>query len=76
MAQSYRGRHLVHVLAAWATRSSENLFELGLKDTELFHALLNRSAGTTFVMVTHDPRAAAKARRLVHLEKGRLADAP
>src|SRR5215831_1740092 len=38
-------------------------------------ALLNRQAGMTFVMVTHDPRAAAKARRLVHLEKGRLADA-
>ena len=37
-------------------------------------ALLNRQAGTTFVMVTHDPRAAAKARRIVHLEKGRLAD--
>jgi putative ABC transport system ATP-binding protein len=36
--------------------------------------LLNRQAGTTFVMVTHDPRAAAKARRIVHLEKGRLAD--
>jgi len=28
------------------------------------------------VMVTHDPRAAAKARRLVHLEKGQLADTP
>ena len=39
-------------------------------------ALLNRQAGTTFVMVTHDPRAAAKARRIVHLEKGRLAEAP
>src|SRR5258705_1186775 len=39
-------------------------------------ALLNRQAGTTFVMVTHDPRAAAKARRLVHLEKGRFADSP
>ena len=39
-------------------------------------ALLNRQAGTTFVMVTHDPRAAAKARRIVHLEKGRLADTP
>ena len=34
---------------------------------------LNSRAGTTFVMVTHDPRAAARARRLVHLEKGRLA---
>jgi putative ABC transport system ATP-binding protein len=39
-------------------------------------ALLNRQAGTTFVMVTHDPRAAARARRVVHLEKGRLAEAP
>ncbi len=38
-------------------------------------ALLNRQAGTTFVMVTHDPRAAARARRTVHLEKGRLVDA-
>src|SRR5262245_12095679 len=38
--------------------------------------LLNRSAGTTFVMVTHDPRAAARAGRLVHLEKGRLVAAP
>ena len=38
-------------------------------------ARLNRQAGTTFVMVTHDPRAAARAGRLVHLEKGRLVDA-
>ena len=37
--------------------------------------LLNRRAGTTFVMVTHDPRAAARAERRVHLEKGRLVDA-
>ena len=34
---------------------------------------LNRNADTTFVMVTHDPRAAARAGRAVHLEKGRLA---
>jgi putative ABC transport system ATP-binding protein len=39
-------------------------------------ALLNRQAGTTFVMVTHDPRAAAHARRIVQLEKGRLAGTP
>jgi hypothetical protein len=44
MAQGYCGRHFVHVLAAWATRSSENLFELGLQDTELSHPLLNRPA--------------------------------
>ena len=30
--------------------------------------------GKTIVMVTHDPKAAARARRLVHLEKGVLAD--
>lgn len=37
--------------------------------------LLNTTAGTTFVMVTHDPRAAERAGRVVHLEKGRLVDA-
>lgn len=36
--------------------------------------LLNRTAGKTFVMVTHDPRAAERAGRLVHLEKGRLVE--
>jgi putative ABC transport system ATP-binding protein len=33
---------------------------------------LNRDHGKTIVMVTHDPRAAACASRLVHLEKGLL----
>ncbi len=36
--------------------------------------LLNRAGGKTFVMVTHDPRAAAQAGRIVRLEKGRLVD--
>ena len=35
---------------------------------------LNEEMGKTLVMVTHDPRAAASARRVVHLEKGRLVD--
>ncbi len=39
---------------------------------DLFDAL-NREAGKTIVMVTHDPRAAARARRILHLEKGVLA---
>jgi putative ABC transport system ATP-binding protein len=30
--------------------------------------------GKTIVMVTHDPKAAARARRMVHLEKGVLVD--
>jgi putative ABC transport system ATP-binding protein len=33
---------------------------------------LNREHGKTIVMVTHDPHAAARARRTLHLEKGML----
>ena len=36
---------------------------------------LVREMGKTIVMVTHDPKAAASAMRLVHLEKGVLAEA-
>ena len=35
---------------------------------------LNEELGKTIIMVTHDPKAAEKARRLVHLEKGVLVD--
>src|ERR1700757_234320 len=31
---------------------------------------LNRQAGKTIVMVTHDPKAASFASRIVHLDKG------
>jgi putative ABC transport system ATP-binding protein len=34
---------------------------------------LNRELGKTILIVTHDPKAAEKARRLIHLEKGVLA---
>lgn len=34
--------------------------------------VLNQEHGKTILMVTHDPHAAACARRVVHLEKGRL----
>jgi putative ABC transport system ATP-binding protein len=34
--------------------------------------LLNNQLGKTIVMVTHDPKAAAHAKRIVHLEKGVL----
>jgi putative ABC transport system ATP-binding protein len=37
-------------------------------------AILNRDAGKTILIVTHDPKAAAHARRTVHLEKGVLLD--
>jgi len=36
-------------------------------------ASLHRDRGTTIVMVTHDPEAAARADTLLHLDKGRLA---
>jgi putative ABC transport system ATP-binding protein len=35
---------------------------------------LNRDYGKTIVMVTHDPHAADRARRTLHLEKGLLVD--
>ena len=38
---------------------------------DLLHAL-NRDHGKTIVMVTHDPHAADRARRTLHLEKGVL----
>jgi putative ABC transport system ATP-binding protein len=40
---------------------------------KLMDALV-RELGKTIVMVTHDPKAAARAHRLVHLEKGVLVD--
>jgi putative ABC transport system ATP-binding protein len=36
---------------------------------------LNREQGKTIVMVTHDPHAAERARRTLHLEKGTLMEA-
>ncbi|HSG38140.1 MAG TPA: ATP-binding cassette domain-containing protein, partial [Thermoanaerobaculia bacterium] len=38
-------------------------------------ARLNEEYGKSIVLVTHDPRAAARARNQLHLEKGRLAGA-
>ncbi len=37
---------------------------------------LNRDHGKTVIMVTHDPKAAEFAKRIVHLDKGSLANAP
>ena len=41
---------------------------------QILHLLqrLNAELGTTFLMVTHDPKSAAIARRRLHLEKGEL----
>jgi putative ABC transport system ATP-binding protein len=37
--------------------------------------MLNREQGKTIIMVTHDPKAAEFASRIVHLDKGTLVDA-
>ncbi len=37
---------------------------------------LHRDLGKTIVMVTHDPKAAARASRMIHLEKGVLVSDP
>jgi putative ABC transport system ATP-binding protein len=37
-------------------------------------AALRRDFGKTLLMVTHDPRAASFASRVVHLEKGTLVE--
>jgi len=42
---------------------------------DLFDAL-NRETAKTIIMVTHDPHAAARARRIVQLDKGVLSDGP
>jgi putative ABC transport system ATP-binding protein len=36
---------------------------------------LNDQYGTTIIMVTHDPKAARRAKRLLHLEKGTFVQA-
>lgn len=46
------------------------------EQTLLLLKRLNEEMGKTLVMVTHDPRAAAVARRTVHLEKGKLVPQP
>src|SRR5918997_3173186 len=45
--------------------------ESGDEVLDLLQAL-NRDHGKTIVMVTHDPHAAARARRTLHLDKGQL----
>jgi putative ABC transport system ATP-binding protein len=37
---------------------------------------LHEELGKTLIMVTHDPKTAAVADKIVHLEKGRLVDSP
>jgi putative ABC transport system ATP-binding protein len=47
-------------------RSAEEILDLLVE--------LQRSLQKTIILVTHDPRAAARAERILHLDKGRLVD--
>jgi putative ABC transport system ATP-binding protein len=46
------------------TRSAEEVLRL--------MEILRQQLGKTIIMVTHDPKAAARAQRILHLEKGQL----
>ncbi|MCE9612634.1 MAG: ABC transporter ATP-binding protein [Lentisphaerae bacterium] len=59
-----------------ADEPTGNLDAHAARDVLDLLAALNRDAGKTIIMVTHDPKAAAHARRIVHLEKGELDEAP
>jgi len=48
------------------TRTSDSIFEL--------MRLFNRDQGTAFLVVTHDPRLAARCDRIIELVDGRIAD--
>ncbi len=55
-----------------ADEPTGNLDAKSAADVLAMLELLNREAGKTIVMVTHDPKAASHARRVLHLEKGEL----
>ena len=59
-----------------ADEPTGNLDARSANDVLELLATLNRDAGKTIIMVTHDPKAAAHARRTVHLEKGELISTP
>ncbi|MFO0932872.1 MAG: ABC transporter ATP-binding protein [Planctomycetota bacterium] len=55
-----------------ADEPTGNLDEVAAEAILALLSTLHRRFGQTFVMVTHDPRAAATAERVVRLDKGRI----
>jgi len=47
----------------------------GAEVMEIFHSL-HREQGLTVVMVTHDPKVAAQAQRVIYIQDGLVAEAP
>jgi len=58
-----------------ADEPTGNLDAASAEDVLTMLTRLNREFGKTIVMVTHDPRAAERATRTLHLEKGTLMEA-
>lgn len=56
-----------------ADEPTGDLDKVSAEDVLELMARLNRELGKTILMVTHDPRAAERARSVRHLEKGELA---
>jgi len=57
-----------------ADEPTGNLDETAAKSVLALLSTLHQRFGQTLVMVTHDPRAAAVAERVIHLDKGRITD--
>jgi len=64
---------VVHPAVLLADEPTGSLdFATGAKVMELMFEM-NREAGTTLVLVTHDPGIAERCQRQLHIEAGRLA---
>ena len=58
-----------------ADEPTGDLDKQSAEDIMLLLTRLNKKFGKTIVMVTHDPRAAEKAHKIMRLDKGELAAA-
>ena len=68
--------HLVWA-GVWRRPGRATLTLLSIVNAFLLYGLLqhlNREQGKTVIMVTHDPKAASFAKRIVYLDKGALVD--
>ena len=53
----------------------QRLLKLAAEEVLALMQSLNEQFGTTIIMVTHDPKAARSAKRMLHLEKGTFVQA-